>query len=75
VNGLPYGYTRKRVYHMAQHFWEGGKVSALCFRRHRAINLKVAYWTVRPAAVTCPRCIKLFPHRILVLQNGWRGPQ
>ncbi len=34
-----------------------GGVSALCFVRPRAINLKSATWTNRDEAVTCKKCL------------------
>ena len=34
-----------------------GGVSALCFSRPRAIDLRSASWTNRDEAVTCPKCI------------------
>lgn len=45
-----------RKYHFACNVNEDGDVAALCFRRPRAINLRVASWTIRTEAVTCPRC-------------------
>ena len=52
-------YHDSRVYHMADKFGAAGQVSALCFKRPRAINLKVALWTYRPEAVTCKKCLRL----------------
>ena len=49
-------YHDEKVYHLAQKFREDGAVSALCFKSPRPINLKIALWTVRPEAVTCPKC-------------------
>jgi hypothetical protein len=34
-------------------------VSALCFKRPRAIDLRVATWTNRDEAVTCPKCLAI----------------
>ena len=48
----------RRKYHMAAHFLDDGSVSALCFRRPRAINLRRALWTIRKSAVTCPKCLR-----------------
>lgn len=45
--------------HMAKLISANGNVSPLCAKRPRAINLKVASWTNRPEAVTCPKCIAL----------------
>lgn len=46
-----------RVIHMAHKASEVG-VSALCFKRPRAIDMRRATWTLRSIAVTCPKCIK-----------------
>jgi hypothetical protein len=48
---------RPRRIHLATLIDERGKVSALCFRSPRAINLKRATWTIRDDAVTCPKCL------------------
>jgi hypothetical protein len=42
-------------YHRASGFREDGAVSSLCSPT-RAINLRVASWTIRDEAVTCPKC-------------------
>lgn len=34
-------------------------VSALCFKRPRAINLRVASWSNRVEAVTCKKCLAI----------------
>ena len=47
---------REKVYHYAAHFRDDGAVSALCFEKPKAINLKVACWTIREDAVTCQKC-------------------
>ena len=49
-------YPNPKIYHFACAINDNGDVSALCFLRPRAINLKVALWTNRVGAVTCPRC-------------------
>lgn len=49
-------YHDRKVYHMAAKIRPDGAVSALCYKRPRAINLRVATWTIRPEAVTCPKC-------------------
>ena len=43
--------------HMAHGVTEMGDVTALCFKRPRAIDLGRARWTLRRNAVTCPRCL------------------
>lgn len=45
-----------KICHLAKHFRSDGKVSALCAKKPRAINLKVALWTNREEAVTCGKC-------------------
>lgn len=42
--------------HMAAKIRDDGAVSPLCSSSPRAINLKQTTWTLRPIAVTCPRC-------------------
>lgn len=49
----------ERPYHRAVGINNRGSVTALCFRSPRAINLKVATWTNRDEAVTCPKCLAL----------------
>ena len=50
---------RKKPYHKAAFVGVDGKVSALCFRRPRAINLGQALWTNRDEAVTCRKCLRI----------------
>lgn len=45
--------------HFASKVNEDGGVSALCFTTLRSINLRRASWTIRPLAVTCPKCKRL----------------
>jgi len=45
-----------RLYHRADKIDARGRVSALCFEHPRAIDLSRALWTLRDAAVTCPKC-------------------
>lgn len=47
----------EKVYHYGKHVNGNGDVSALCFKKPRAIDLRKALWTIRPAAVTCRRCL------------------
>ena len=51
----------ERIIHRAQFIADDGGVSALCFSSPRAINLRVASWTIRSEAVTCRRCIAMLP--------------
>lgn len=48
-------YHDHKTYHYAL-FSNDGRVSALCYRPLRQINLKVAKWTTSQAAVTCEKC-------------------
>lgn len=55
----------RRVYHRADKISAGG-VSALCFKRPRAIDMRPdsgQTWTTDDAAVTCPRCRKAITAR------------
>ena len=52
-------YHDQKTYHMADVVRKDGAVSALCFKKPRAINLDVALWTIRPEAVTCAKCLRL----------------
>ena len=52
-------YRDRKKYHMAGKMDARGHVSALCFSRPRAINLRQALWTLRKEAVTCPACLRL----------------
>lgn len=52
-------YRDLKKYHKAHLFGLDGQVSALCFRRPRAIDLNRALWTTDDDAVTCPKCLKL----------------
>ncbi len=47
----------EKRYHMIDKIRPDGAVSALCFKRPRAINLKVSTWTNRREAVTCRKCL------------------
>lgn len=57
-------YYDEKVYHFVGKANARGEVSALCYLRPRAINLaRGQSWTIRPDAVTCPRCRKLLKER------------
>lgn len=45
-----------KIVHKADRVSISGRVSALCFKKPRAINLKLASWTNRDDAVTCKAC-------------------
>lgn len=53
----------QKPYHLAHLMTERGDVSALCFDRPRPIDLTRASWTIRPEAVTCPKCRKKMAER------------
>jgi hypothetical protein len=46
----------KKPYHYAKFINDKGEVSALCFKKPHAINLKIESWTNRKEAVTCEKC-------------------
>jgi hypothetical protein len=52
-------YPNPKIYHFAAKINERGDVSALCFAKPRPINLRVASWTNRRTAVTCPKCRRI----------------
>lgn len=65
-------YHDRKPIHLAKHMAPDGGVSPLCAKTPRALNLKVATWTLDRNAVTCPRCKKLLPAPALAssTQNG-----
>ncbi len=50
-----------KIVHRASLIRADGGVSALCYRRPRAIRLGVASWTLIDSAVTCPKCRSCCP--------------
>lgn len=52
--------NKPRVVHMASKMSSKGGVSPLCAPSPRAINLKVASWTLTRNFVTCKHCLKMF---------------
>lgn len=56
-------YHDRKIYHMADKVNGKGGVSALCFGRLQAINLRVVGWVTREDAVTCPKCLKIISQR------------
>ena len=62
----PGGPDTSKPYHYAKMINEKGQVSLLCASRPRAINLKRAWWTTRPGAVTCVRCLNKLRERCAV---------
>lgn len=59
-----------KPYHRAALINGHGKVSALCFKEPRAIDLGRASWTIRDDAVTCKRCLKKLDARATSPQSG-----
>lgn len=49
-------YPNPKTYHRGDKINQHGGVSALCFAKPRAIDLRRALWTNRDEAVTCPKC-------------------
>ena len=47
-----------KTIHMADKVNERGGVSAKCFERPRAIDLKRSTWTLRLEAITCRKCLR-----------------
>ena len=56
-----------RVRHRGDKINAQGRVSALCFPKPRAIDMKRATWVMSDDAVTCPKC------RALILARP-KGP-
>lgn len=54
-----FGYPNPKKVHRAGKINPKGEVSALCFPVPKAIDLKSEWWTIVPAMVTCPKCIKI----------------
>lgn len=61
----------RKVYHMADKTDGRGAVSALCYKRPRPINLKIALWTLRADAVTCRACLARIRERSAVAMLGY----
>jgi hypothetical protein len=57
-------YHDRRTYHMAALTDGKGNVLPLCANPPRKLNLKRhQLWTLRPEAVTCPKCLALLKER------------
>lgn len=50
-------YHDHKIFHFAALIRRDGAVSPLCAPKPRAINLKVATWTISEDAVTCSKCL------------------
>jgi hypothetical protein len=55
------------MYHKAALVNDKGQVSALCFARPRAIDMKRVSWTNQWNDVTCPKCLKLHDQEATIL--------
>ena len=62
-------YHDRKVYHFARQWRADGAVSALCYKRPRPINLRIALWTITVKAVTCPRCLKMIRERDMTIDD------
>ena len=54
---------REKIYHRGSKVDQRGRVSALCFKTPRAINMERALWTLADAFVTCPKCAAIIARR------------
>jgi hypothetical protein len=55
-----------RMRHRGDKIDSKGRVSALCFPKPRAIDMKRATWVMSDGAVTCPKCMAM----IAAKKNG-----
>lgn len=53
---------KRRITHFADWIREDGAVSAACFAKPRAIDMKRASWTNQPEFVSCKNCLALLEH-------------
>lgn len=49
-----------KIIHYASKISTDGRISALCFKKPRAIALGKATWTLGRASVTCKKCLLVF---------------
>lgn len=57
-------YYDRKVYHLAAKISNHGEVSALCYKRPRAINLaRGQSWVTDASRVTCQKCKRLAKDR------------
>jgi hypothetical protein len=55
--------VKPRIMHRGDKIRGDGAASALCSKVPRAINMRVASWTARDSAVTCPKCLAIIGAR------------
>lgn len=60
--------------HMADKVAPCGDVSAKCYKRPRAIDLRKASWALEWKRVTCPKCLKLRPDDAKTVRDDWSPP-
>lgn len=53
------GEPRAKIVHRAAVIAHDGRVSARCYKKPRAIDLRVVSWTIRDEAVTCTKCKRI----------------
>lgn len=53
---MPEHHSTSKTVHMAGKVRGDGAISAACYRTPKPINLAISTWTIRPEAVTCPKC-------------------
>ena len=64
-----------RMRHRGDKIDPRGRVSALCFPKPRAIDMKRATWVMTDDAVTCPKCRALIAERSKPPNVGVEPPQ
>ena len=52
-----------RMRHRGDKISEQGDVSALCFKRPRAIDMQRASWVLSDSGVTCAKCLRVIRAR------------
>jgi hypothetical protein len=64
-----------RMRHRGDKINAQGRVSALCFPKPRAIDMKRATWVMSDDATTCPKCRALIEARSKTPNARLTGPQ
>ena len=80
---LPIYYTKDecpplpptKVRHRGDKIDQRGRVSALCFPKPRAIDMKRATWVMRDEAVTCRNCLAIINARAQQPNTALSGPK
>lgn len=63
-----------RMRHRGDKVDRRGRVSALCFKEPRAIDMKRASWTLTDYGVTCPKCLAMIADRSKPPNVDAQGP-